>query len=113
MMPGMDGITLLQQALEIDPPLVGIIMTGQGTIQTAVEAMKIGAFDYLLKPFSLQATLPILARAIDVHRLRRENVRLRQYVERISFESPRFQMIGSGPAMQRVIQLIEKVSPTD
>ena len=54
MMPGMGGIELLQEALAIDPQLVGIIMTGQGTIQTAVEAMKIGAFDYLLKPFKLQ-----------------------------------------------------------
>jgi len=54
MMPGTDGIALLKQALEIDPHLVGIIMTGQGTIQTAVEAMKSGAFDYVLKPFRIQ-----------------------------------------------------------
>ena len=60
MMPGMDGIQLLRKALEIDPNLVGIIMTGQGTVQTAVEAMKLGAFDYLLKPFDLQTLLPIL-----------------------------------------------------
>src|SRR5262245_44925532 len=59
MMPGTDGITLLKQALEIDPSLVGIIMTGQGTIQTAVEAMRSGAFDYLLKPFRLQQVLPV------------------------------------------------------
>ena len=112
-MPGMDGIQLLRKALEIDPNLVGIIMTGQGTIPTAVEAMKVGAFDYVLKPFNLQTMLPILARAMDVRRLRMENVRLRQYVERLSYESPRYQMIGSGPAMQRVVQLIEKVAPTD
>jgi len=49
MMPGMNGIELLRQALEIDPQLVGIIMTGQATVQTAVEAMKTGAFDYLLR----------------------------------------------------------------
>src|SRR5436190_9947380 len=49
MMPGMDGIQFLRQALEIDPQLVGIIMTGQGTIPTAVEAMRVGAFDYVLK----------------------------------------------------------------
>lgn len=113
MMPGMDGIQLLRQALTIDPNLVGIIMTGQGTVPTAVEAMKVGAFDYLLKPFNLQTMLPILERALEVRRLRVENVRLRQYVERLSFESPRYQMIGSGPAMQRVVRLIEKVAPTD
>ena len=113
MMPGMDGINLLRQVLEVDPQIVGIIMTGQGTIQTAVEAMKIGAFDYLLKPFNLQTIGPILRRAMDVSRLRRENVRLRQYVERLGFEGPRFRMIGSGPAMQHVMQLIQKVARTD
>jgi DNA-binding NtrC family response regulator len=113
MMPGMDGIGVLRKALDIDPNLVGIIMTGQGSIPSAIEAMKVGAFDYVLKPFNLQTMLPILARAMDVRRLRTENVRLRQYVERLSYESPRYRMIGSGPAMQRVVQLIAKVAPTD
>jgi DNA-binding NtrC family response regulator len=113
MMPGMDGIHLLRKALEIDPNLVGIIMTGQATIPSAVEAMKVGAFDYVQKPFNLQTMLPILARAVDVRRLRMENVRLRQFVARLSYESPRYQMIGSGPAMQKVVQMIEKVAPTD
>ncbi len=113
MMPGMDGIQFLRKALESDPSLVGIIMTGQGSIVSAVEAMKLGAFDYVLKPFNLQTMLPILARAMDMRRLRLENVRLRRYVERLTYESPRFEMIGSGPAMRRVVQLIEKVAPTD
>jgi len=113
MMPGMDGITLLKQALEVDPQLIGIIMTGQGTIQTAVEAMKVGAFDYVLKPFKLHAMLPILQRAMDVRRLKVENVRLRKYVENLTFESPRYQLVGTSPAMKRVVQLIEKVAPTD
>jgi DNA-binding NtrC family response regulator len=113
MMPGMDGIQLLRKAHEIDPQLVGVIMTGQGTIPTAVEAMKAGAFDYLLKPFNLQSVLPVLDRAMEVRRLRAENARLRRYVERLSYESPRYSLIGSGPAMRRVIHLIEKVAPTD
>jgi DNA-binding NtrC family response regulator len=113
MMPAMDGIQLLRKALESDPNLVGIVMTGQGTIQTAVEAMKLGAFDYVLKPFKLQAMLPILARAVEVRRLRMENVRLRQWVERLSFESPRYQLIGSSAAMKRIVALIEKVAPSD
>jgi DNA-binding NtrC family response regulator len=92
---------------------VGIIMTGQGTIPSAVEAMKTGAFDYVLKPFNLQTMLPILARAMDVRRLRTENLRRRRYVERLSYESPRYQMIGSGPAMQAVVELMTKVAPTD
>jgi response regulator RpfG family c-di-GMP phosphodiesterase len=78
MMPEMDGITLLRSALEIDPNLVGIIMTGQGTVQTAVEAMKTGAFDYLLKPFKLNAVLAVLARALEVRQLRMENIQMRE-----------------------------------
>jgi DNA-binding NtrC family response regulator len=113
MMPGMNGIELLRKALEIDPNLIGIIMTGQGTIQTAVEAMKTGAFDYVLKPFKLQAMLPVLERAMGVRRLKQENVRLRQYVGRLAFESPRYRLVGSGPAMRKVVQLLEKVAPTD
>ena len=80
MMPGMDGIALLRAALEIDPNLVGIIMTGQGTVQTAVEAMQVGALDYVLKPFRLSALEPILTRALQVRRLRLENLQLRETV---------------------------------
>jgi DNA-binding NtrC family response regulator len=113
MMPGMDGIAVLREALAIDAQLVAIIMTGQGTVQTAVEAMKLGAFDYVLKPFKLQAMLPILARAMQVRRLRMENVRLRQWLDRLSFESPRYTLVGSSLGMQRVVQLIEKVASSD
>src|SRR5436190_4781194 len=95
MMPGMDGIELLRAALAYDPQLVGIIMTGQGTVQTAVEAMKLGAFDYVLKPFKLQAMLPILGRALEVRRLRTENVRLRRWVGTLSFEFPCYTLIWS------------------
>ena len=78
MMPGMDGIELLRSALEIDRHLVVVIMTGHGTVPNAVEAMKSGAFDYILKPFKMQVLLPILRRAMDVRRLRMENVHLRE-----------------------------------
>ena len=80
MMPEMDGIALLQAGLEIDPNLVGIIMTGHGTVQTAVEAMKKGAFDYVLKPFKLNTLLPLLSRAMEVRSLRMENIQLRETV---------------------------------
>lgn len=113
MMPGLNGVELLRKALEIEPTLVGIIMTGQGTIPTAVEAMRIGAFDYVLKPFNLQMMLPILDRALEVRRLRLENTRLRGYVQHLNFESPRYQIIGSGPDMQKVLHLIQKTAPTD
>lgn len=78
MMPGLSGIELLRAALLIDPSLVGIIMTGAGTIDSAVEAMQSGALDYILKPFKLSAILPVLARALAVRRLRLENESLAQ-----------------------------------
>jgi signal transduction histidine kinase len=80
MMPRMDGIALLQAAQNIDPDLVGVIMTGEGTIVTAVEAMKTGALDYILKPFKLSVILPVLSRALTVRRLRIENRELEQSV---------------------------------
>lgn len=79
-MPEMDGISFLRQALEARPSLVVIVMTGHGTIDSAVEAMKAGAFDYILKPFSLSLILPVLSRALAVQRLRVENARLEQSV---------------------------------
>jgi len=78
MMPAMDGIALLRAALEREPGLVGIVMTGQGTINTAVESMKVGAFDYVLKPIRINALIPMLARALEVGRLRNENIQLRE-----------------------------------
>jgi DNA-binding NtrC family response regulator len=113
MMPGTDGIQLLRQALAIDPTLVGIIMTGQGTIQTAVEAMKIGAFDYILKPFRLQQMIPVLERGLEVHRLRKENHYLRRILGHLTYESDRYQIVGESPAVRKMVQLIEKVAPTD
>ena len=80
MMPEMDGIALIKAALEIDPHLVAIMMTGQGTIQTAVDAMKVGAFDYVLKPFRLQTLMPVLTRAMNTRHLRLENLQLRETV---------------------------------
>ncbi|MBW8782191.1 MAG: response regulator [Verrucomicrobia bacterium] len=78
MMPDMDGITLLRAAQEIDPRMVGVVMTGHGTVNTAVAAMKQGALDYILKPFRLGTLLPVLARALAVRRLRLENELLQQ-----------------------------------
>jgi signal transduction histidine kinase len=80
MMPEMDGIALLRAAHAVDDDLVGIVMTGQGTIDSAVEAMKAGALDYILKPFKLSVVLPVLSRALTVRRLRMENIALERSV---------------------------------
>ena len=79
-MPGLGGVDLLIEATRIDPEIVGILMTGRGTIETAVSAMKAGALDYILKPIDLKAVLPVLARAASVRRLRLENLQLRDTV---------------------------------
>lgn len=89
MMPGTDGIQLLEQALRIDPALVGVIMTGQGSIPTAIEAMRAGAVDFILKPFQRQQILSALDRAMSVRRMKVENDRLRREVERLEAERVR------------------------
>jgi two-component system sensor histidine kinase/response regulator len=80
-MPQMDGIEFLEAAHRIDPQIIGIVMTGHGSIDTAVAAMRAGALDYILKPFTLAAIRPVLERALTVRRLRVENLQLRQAQE--------------------------------
>jgi hypothetical protein len=75
-MPEMDGITLLREALAVDEHLVGIIMTGEGTIVTAVEAMRSGACDYIVKPFKLSTLLPVMRRGLAMRELRLRNAEL-------------------------------------
>jgi two-component system, sensor histidine kinase and response regulator len=79
-MPEMDGITLLRSARELDGDLVGVMMTGNGSIDTAVEAMKVGALDYVIKPFKLNALLPVLTRALTIRQLQRDNAELARRV---------------------------------
>jgi len=86
MMPEMDGITLINAARTIDETLGAIVMTGHGTIDTAVQAMQRGALDYILKPFKLKVILPVISRALDVQRLRHENAELQERERRRSEE---------------------------
>jgi signal transduction histidine kinase len=85
-MPGMNGIALMRQALAADPDLVPVLMTGHGAIASAVEAMKEGALDYVLKPFRLAAIRPVLARALQMRRLRVHNRALQEDVQRQNAE---------------------------
>jgi hypothetical protein len=80
-LPELDGIALLNAARNIDPDVIGIVMTGHATIDTAIDALRGGALDYILKPFNLTGIMPVLARALAVRRLRRENTAL---LERVS-----------------------------
>jgi response regulator RpfG family c-di-GMP phosphodiesterase len=79
-MPGMDGLELLRRVAEMENDTMTVIMTGFGTVETAIEAMKKGAFDYILKPFKPEEVVRVIRRCLDKQRLERENVALRETV---------------------------------
>lgn len=79
-LPGADGIGVLSEALRIDENLVCVVITGHGSVPDAVRAMRSGAYDFVLKPFSRETLLPVLERSMGVRRLRLENIRLREAV---------------------------------
>lgn len=76
MMPGLDGIAMVESARKIDSDLACIVMTGEGSITSAVKAMKVGALDYIIKPFKISAILPVLVRAMETRQLRMANAKL-------------------------------------
>src|SRR5258708_34864160 len=82
----MEWIPRIKAAREIESTVGAIVMTGNGTIDPAVQAMQIGALDYILKPFKLNVILPVISRALDVQRLRRENAELQEREQRRSEE---------------------------
>jgi two-component system sensor histidine kinase/response regulator len=86
MMPDMDGIALSSAVRQRDPTIAVVLMTGHGTIDTAVRALQDGALDYILKPFKLNVVLPVIARALGVRRLRREVAELHERDRRRSDE---------------------------
>jgi len=75
-LPGMDGIELVQRARQLDPDLSAVLMTGHGSIKTAVDAMKLGVLDYILKPFKVSELMPVVNRAIEVRKLKLQNSQL-------------------------------------
>ncbi len=108
-LPDMDGMTILKEVLQNKDSNV-ILITAYGTIKDAVEAMKLGAFDYITKPFSLEEFLLVVRRAIDVKRLKDENIRLKNDLRKCySFPN----IIGESDEMKKVFSLVEKVSQSD
>jgi len=107
-LPGMHGMNVLSAAPATQTDAQFIVMTAFGSVDTAVEAMKLGAFDYVNKPFRTEELLLILGRALEETELRREVAHLRARSE----GGPRDKIIGKTPAMQRVFDLIERVAPT-
>jgi DNA-binding NtrC family response regulator len=109
-LPGMTGVELLGKLKEQQPELEALMLTAHGSIDTAIQAMKQGAYDYLAKPFPLPELEIHIQKAYEKVQLAR---RERQWVAQINYESPRYRLVGSSPSVQRVVQLIEKVAPTD
>ena len=108
-MPGMDGLALLQRALARQPRPAVIVLTAYGSVETAVEAMKRGATDFLQKPVDLSVLEQRLERAVQMVRMERENETLKAQLDRrYGLET----MIGESPAMQEVFDIIRQAAPT-
>lgn len=109
-MPEMDGITALKKIKEFDPGLPVIIVTASRDIQSAVEAMKLGAEDYISKPFEVEELLVVAERALEKRKLKREN----QYLKEVLKDSDSYgDLIGRTPIIRKVMELIDAVAKTD
>ena len=108
-MPRMDGLSLVRKALELHPGITFIVMSAYGTHDTAIEAMKAGAYDYVSKPFKPDEVLLVLRKAEERLRLSRENRRLRSELPG-GFRLENF--VGSSPSVQEVLRQLRKVAPT-
>jgi DNA-binding NtrC family response regulator len=108
-LPGVDGAAVVQAALARYPEIVAIVVTGYGTVKTAVETIRRGAWDFVSKPFQIDELLHTLDSALEQRRLKSENAYLRaQLEERYRFEG----LIGRSPAMKRLFQLLETITAT-
>lgn len=109
-LPGADGISVLRQARESDPECPVIVMTAFGTVENAVEAMKLGAFDFVQKPVDIDYLLLLLRRCREHRELRYENLLLREEAQK-RYKLP--VIVGESPSMLDVSQSIQKVAQTD
>ncbi len=106
-MPGMDGLEVLAEIMRLRPDQTVVMISGHGTIETAVKATKLGAYDFIEKPLSLEKTLLAVARAIEHSRLEGENRALRERLERGQ------EIVGQGPAIQELRRQIAIAAPTN
>ncbi len=109
LMPGMDGIEVLRQLKKIDPHAVIIIITAYASVESAISAMKTGAYDYIQKPFKHDDLILTIERALEHNKLLKENLRLKSELKKtFSFEN----IIGKSQVMQNVFETIKAVAPT-
>jgi two-component system response regulator AtoC len=108
-MPGMNGIELMKQARAVIPTMSTVIITAHGTIQTAITAIREGAYDYIEKPFCPEKVELLIRNLVEHHNLVEENITLRRRIEdRYSFEG----IIAKSPRMMKIFELIKTVAPT-
>lgn len=110
-MHGIDGIETLKQLLKQDPEARVVMISGHGTISTAVEAVKVGAFDFLEKPLDSDRLLVTVQRALEHRRLVGENARLREGLARAT--DARFAMVGESAGLTAIRELVARVGPTN
>ncbi|MCL4457938.1 MAG: sigma-54 dependent transcriptional regulator [Nitrospirae bacterium] len=108
-MPDIDGITILSRARELNPESLVIVITAYGTVESAIEAMKLGAYDYIQKPFEPEELMLVIKKALDYKRLADENLRLSSQLESCKAE----EMIGTSPRIMEVKRLVERIGPLD
>jgi two-component system response regulator HydG len=109
-MPGEDGLFVLAKIKEIDPEAMVVMITGYGSVETAVQAIKLGAFDFIAKPFTPEELLKLVNRVMRHRRLTIENLYLKQSLKQ---ETRRSEIISKSPAMDKVKEMIAMVAPTD
>ncbi len=109
-MPGMDGIELQKHIKRIDKTMVIIFITAYATVDTAVEAMKDGAFDYISKPVDPDKLSVLIRNAVNHRRLVAENIQLKQKVEELSLQD---ELVGESPQIKKIQEMIEVVAQTD
>jgi DNA-binding NtrC family response regulator len=109
-LPGMNGLEFLQEVKRLNPGLPFIVMTAYGSVETAVDAMKAGASDYVLKPFTMAEMKLVINKELDVQQVRDENQRLKEALgKRYHFQN----IVGRSKKMQEVLALVERVAPTN
>lgn len=109
-LPGMSGLDFLREAKQLNPAVPIVVMTAFGSVETAVEAMKAGASDYVLKPFSIAEMKLVIRKELDVQKVREENRTLREALgRRYQYQN----IIARSAKMQEVLALVERVAPTN